>query len=92
MAYCRMGDVEGGVVNGVSSPGLGLDLTQWMPWQPGPLTTTAQDFVTIGQDTPAMRARGGIPPLLARPPEAAPAPTPWLLLAGLGLVAYMVMR
>jgi hypothetical protein len=39
------------------------------------------------------RPPSGIPELLARPPEAAPASSPpWLLLAGLGLVAYMVMR
>ena len=37
----------------------------------------------------------GVPELLARPPETSPAPSsspPWILLAGLGLVAYMVMK
>jgi len=94
MAYCRMGEVSGGMIDGASAPGLGLDLTAWVPreWMPGPLTTAAQDFVTIGQDTPAMiQARGGIPSLLARPAETGESP-PWLLLAGLGLVAYMVMK
>jgi hypothetical protein len=59
-------------------------------WNPNPL-------VPIGATGPVDYVRtaaiaSGVPPLLARPPEAAPAPTPWLLLAGLGLVAYMVMR
>ena len=95
MAYCRMGAVEGGMVNGVPSPWLMVDLTQWMPRrQPGPLTTIGAtgpvDYVRALETTPA--SAPGVPPLLARPPEAAPAPTPWLLLAGLGLVAYMVMK
>ena len=105
MAYCRMGAVEGGMIDGVSAPQLGIDLSSvWgtpeiraadlRTWQPGPLTTAAQDFVTIGQDTPAMiQAQGGIPSLLARPAETGESGgTPWLLLAGLGLVAYMVMK
>jgi hypothetical protein len=93
MAYCRMGEVSDGMIDGVSAPGLGLDLTQWVPreWMPGPLTTTGltpSPLVTTG--VPAM-AEGGIPELLARPAETGESP-PWLLLAGLGLVAYMVMK
>jgi hypothetical protein len=67
----------------------------WTPgWKLGPLTTIGAtgpvDYVRQLETTPAPAS--GVPPLLARPPEAAPVPTPWLLLAGLGLVAYMVMR
>jgi hypothetical protein len=89
MAYRRMGAVEGGMINGATAPGLGLDLTQWMPWQPGPLTTVGATPTPL---LPTSATSSGVPPLLARPPEETSTSTPWLLLAGLGLVAYMVMR
>jgi hypothetical protein len=84
MAYCRMGDAVAGRV--ISAEELGLDLTQWMPWQPSPLTTTGATPAPL-LPTPA----SGVPELLARPAETGESP-PWLLLAGLGLVAYMVMK
>jgi len=92
MAYCRMGEVPGGMIDGVSAPGLGLDLTQWdhdgfaPTWNLGPLTTTGATPTPL-LPTPA----SGVPELLARPAETGES-TPWLLLAGLGLVAYMVMK
>ena len=88
MAYCRMGAVEDGTIDGITAPGLGLDLTDWVArtWQPGPLTTTG------ATPTPLLPApASGVPELLARPAETGESP-PWLLLAGLGLVAYMVMK
>jgi hypothetical protein len=88
-----MGEVEGGMIDGVSASGLGLDLTEWVArtWQPGPLTSaglTPSPLVTTG--VPAM-TEGGIPSLLARPAETGESP-PWLLFAGLGLVAYMMFK
>jgi hypothetical protein len=53
-------------------------------------------FATIGPVLPIPYAMPtGVPELLARPPETGPAPAsspPWLLLAGLGLVAYMMFK
>ena len=95
MAYCRMGEVPGGMIDGVSAPGLGIDLDEWyrlggtssLRWTPGPLTTTG----AVPLATVAPTVASGIPELLARPAETGESP-PWLLLAGLGLVAYMVMK
>jgi hypothetical protein len=87
MAYRRMGAVEE----------LGIDLTaayDAIPqnWQ-GPLVTTGlapSPLVTTG--VPAT-TEGGIPTLLARPAETGGSGgTPWLLFAGLGLVAYLFMK
>ena len=88
MAYCRMGEVSGGMIDGVSAPGLGIDLTQWMEWNPGSLTTTGATPTPL---LPTPASASGVPELLARPAETGESP-PWLLLAGLGLVAYMVMK
>jgi len=99
MAYCRLGAVEGGMIDGVPAPGLGLDLTQWATesmvkpwlsgdWQPAPLVTsgaTPSPLATTGTDT------SSVPPLLERPAEKGGG-FPWLLLAGLGLVAYVMVK
>jgi hypothetical protein len=74
-----MGEVEGG-----------------MNWQPGPLTTIGGTPGFYDRPhNPIGAIAAGVPPLLARPPEeASPSSTstPWLLFAGLGLVAYMMFK
>jgi hypothetical protein len=106
MAYCRMGEVAGGMIDGVSAPGLGIDLSsmwemgaapgeQWIggtapTWNLGPLTTTG---ATPAPLLPAATPASGVPELLARPAETGGSGgTPWLLFAGLGLVAYLFMK
>jgi hypothetical protein len=85
-----MGAVEGGLLDGMSAPTLGIDHSSMFDaipqnWQ-WPLVTTG-----LPPSPSLPPPASGVPSLLARPPEAASSP-PWLLLAGLGLVAYMVMK
>jgi hypothetical protein len=57
-------------------------------WQPGPLVTsgaTPSPLATTGTDA------SSVPPLLERPAEKGGG-FPWLLLAGLGLVAYVMVK
>lgn len=92
MAYRRMGAAEEYTFDPETiwaTSGGGIAPT----WNLGPLTTTgaAGPIDYVRRPTPATSS--GVPPLLARPAETGESSgTPWLLLAGLGLVAYMVMR
>ncbi len=99
MAYCRMGQVEGGMIDGVSAPGLGIDLSPgWtLPstWAEGAKSWLSPGLLaSIAEAEPTP----GVPSLLARPVDSGPADSsgskssPWLLLAGLGLVAYLAMK
>lgn len=75
------GTPGGGTIDGQAAPGLGLDMTS-ITWQAPPIPG-AQPLV-VDPNAPAP-SPGSTPDLLARPADTS---TPWLLIAGLGVLLY----
>jgi hypothetical protein len=95
-----MGAVEGGMIDGMSWAPNFVGVDRSSDFQIDLIGTGLTTSLPVPYATPTgpgilARPPSGIPELLARPPEeASPSSTstPWLLLAGLGLVAYMMFK